>query len=133
MSEKQVTFESLTGKQQLFVSEYLIDFNATQAAIRAGYSVKTAEVMGSKLLKNPRIKPFIDIELDRRQNENRIDAEKVIEGLHELAFKKKDISDANRIRALELLGKHFGVFSINNDDSSTEIKITLPQGMNLPT
>ena len=133
MSEKQVTFESLTGKQQLFISEYLIDFNATQAAIRAGYSQKTAEVMGSKLLKNPRIKPFIDVELNRRQDENRIDAERVIEGLHEMAFKKKEISDANRLRALELLGKHFGVFNNNNEDTSTEIKITLPQGMNLPT
>jgi len=44
--------ESLTLKQPRFVAEYLKDLNATQAAIRAGYSRKTAEVQGSRLLRN---------------------------------------------------------------------------------
>ena len=46
---------ALTGKQQLFVEEYLIDLNATQAAIRAGYSVNTAEAIGFENLRKPKI------------------------------------------------------------------------------
>ena len=45
----------MTPKQQRFIDEYLIDLNATQAAIRAGYSEKTAYSMGSRLLKNVEI------------------------------------------------------------------------------
>lgn len=45
----------LTPKQEKFVDEYLVDLNAKQAAIRAGYSAKTAEVQGSKLLRNPKV------------------------------------------------------------------------------
>ena len=45
----------LTEKQQRFVEEYLVDLNATQAAIRAGYSVKTADVQGSRMLRNVKV------------------------------------------------------------------------------
>ena len=51
---------ALTAKQQAFVDEYLVDFNATQAAIRAGYSVKDADKIGTVLLRNTRIKAVID-------------------------------------------------------------------------
>ncbi len=44
--------DNLTAKQQRFIKEYLIDLNATQAAIRAGYSAKTAQEQGSRLLSN---------------------------------------------------------------------------------
>ena len=47
--------QTLTTKQKLFVSEYLVDRNAKQAAIRAGYSAKTAEVQGSRLLSNVKV------------------------------------------------------------------------------
>jgi len=50
----------LTAKQQRFVEEYLVDLNATQAAIRAGYRVKDADKIGTKLLRNTRIKAAID-------------------------------------------------------------------------
>ena len=50
----------LTLKQQTFVDEYLVDLNATQAAIRAGYSVKDADKIGTKLLRNTRIEAAID-------------------------------------------------------------------------
>ena len=46
----------ISAKQELFVDEYLIDLNATQAAIRAGYSPKTAEQQGSRLLSNVKVK-----------------------------------------------------------------------------
>ena len=51
---------TLTSKQKQFVSEYLIDRNAKQAAIRSGYSVKTAEVQGSRLLSNVKVKALVD-------------------------------------------------------------------------
>ena len=50
----------LTEKQQRFVEEYLVDLNATQAAIRAGYSVKTADVQGSRMLRNVKVHRYID-------------------------------------------------------------------------
>ncbi len=46
---------SLTPKQQLFVAEYLVDLNATQAAVRAGYSKKTAYSVGHENLKKPEV------------------------------------------------------------------------------
>lgn len=52
--------EYLTRKQEQFVREYLVDFNATQAAIRAGYAVRSAGSIGSELLKNPRVKYEIE-------------------------------------------------------------------------
>ena len=49
----------LTPKQERFVEEYLIDLNATQAAIRAGYSAKTAEAQGSRLLSNVNVSALV--------------------------------------------------------------------------
>ena len=57
----------MTPKQRAFVSEYLIDFNATQAAIRAGYSKKTANVIGPENLAKPCIREQIDNHLSERQ------------------------------------------------------------------
>lgn len=56
---KETTPVALTLKQQRFVEEYLIDLNATQAAIRTGYSAKTAEVQGPRLLGNVRVSAAI--------------------------------------------------------------------------
>ena len=57
---------TLTAKQRAFVFEYPKDFNATQAAIRAGFSVKGAAVTGSRLLTNPKIQQLIDQEFSKR-------------------------------------------------------------------
>lgn len=51
----------LTEKQQRFVEEYLIDLNATQAAIRAGYSAKTADQQGSRMLANVKVQQAISV------------------------------------------------------------------------
>ena len=56
---------SLNAKQQRFVEEYILDLNATQAAIRAGYSPKTAEVTGCKLLRNAKVAAAIQEGIDR--------------------------------------------------------------------
>lgn len=76
---------TLRGKQQRFVDEYLIDRNATQAAIRAGYSARTAEQMGYQLLQKTSVKEAIakgEAELAER---NKITQDKVLNRLWEMA------------------------------------------------
>jgi phage terminase small subunit len=68
----------LTPKQRLFIKEYLVDLNATQAAIRAGYSVYTANEQGSRLLANVSIKSAIKEEMDKRAKRTEIDIDRVL-------------------------------------------------------
>lgn len=76
----------LTAKQELFISEYMKDLNATQAAIRAGYSEKTATEQGSRLLANVKIKTEIDKRLKVLTEKCGVTAERVIEELAHIAF-----------------------------------------------
>lgn len=59
----------LTPKQKRFCEEYLIDLNATQGAIRAGYSQKTAYSTGQRMLKNVEVQNYIQKHLEKIQNE----------------------------------------------------------------
>jgi phage terminase small subunit len=72
---------SLSNKRRAFVEEYLRDFNATQAALRAGYSSRTAYSQGQRLLKNVEIKAAID----ERLSELKLSADEVLIGLTEQA------------------------------------------------
>ncbi|MCJ0927912.1 terminase small subunit [Acinetobacter lwoffii] len=74
----------LTDKQQRFVDEYLIDLNATQAAIRAGYSEKTAAAIGAENLIKPNIQNAIQEAQARRQEQTQIDAAYVLKRLVEI-------------------------------------------------
>ncbi|RVT36892.1 terminase small subunit [Acinetobacter indicus] len=74
----------LTDKQQRFVDEYLIDLNATQAAIRAGYSEKTAAAIGAENLIKPNIQNAIQEAQARRQEQTQIDAAYVLRRLVEI-------------------------------------------------
>ena len=76
----------LTPKQQAFVNEYLIDLNATQAAIRAGYSPNTAQQMGSENLSKPVIRNAIDKAIADRSRRTGINQERVIREIAKLAF-----------------------------------------------
>ena len=76
---------ALRGKQQRFVNEYLIDRNATQAAIRAGYSSKTAGSIGDENLKKPEIKKAIDIAENDLAERNKITQDRVLNRLWEMA------------------------------------------------
>ena len=76
----------LTLKQELFIKEYLIDLNATQAAIRAGYSEKTAQVIGSENLSKPFIAIAIQEAMNKRSEKTEITAEKVLQEIAKLAF-----------------------------------------------
>lgn len=68
----------LTDKQKRFVEEYLIDLNATQAAIRAGYSEKTADQIGSELLRKTKVSEAVNAAMERRSQKTKIDAEYVL-------------------------------------------------------
>ena len=76
----------LTAKQQRFVEEYLIDLNATQAAIRAGYSVKNAGKIGPELLGKTRIKNAIDKAMAERSRRTGINQDRVLLELAKIAF-----------------------------------------------
>jgi phage terminase small subunit len=76
----------LTPKQKLFVAEYLKDLNATQAAIRAGYSPKTAEQQGHQLLKKPSVSQAVGAKAEKRLEKLDISAERILEELAKLAF-----------------------------------------------
>lgn len=107
---------ALTPKQKQFVVEYLVDFNATAAAKRAGYSEKNADKIGSELLGKTRVSQAIQEAIQDRQSRTEVTQDYVIEKLKEIA--DKDASDAqdsdlkysSKIKALELLGKHLGAW-----------------------
>lgn len=141
----------MTNKQKRFIEEYLIDFNATQSAIRAGYSVDTAKDIGCENLAKPNIKKAINKALAERSRRTGITQDRVIQELARVAFvnfndvvdengeiksdasaddlaciesykvengdsinggsSKREVKLASKLKALELLGKHLGMFS----------------------
>ncbi|WP_213431657.1 terminase small subunit, partial [Paenibacillus dendritiformis] len=72
---------ALTAKQKAFVQEYLIDLNATQAAIRAGYSAKTARKIGAENLTKPDIQKAIQEAMERREKRTEITQDRVLQEL----------------------------------------------------
>ena len=141
----------LTKKQQLFVDEYLIDLNATQAAIRAGYSVGSARDIGCENLTKPNIQQAIAEKMAERSRRTGVNQDRVVLELAKLAFVKmtdivdshgrikdtatdddlaciesmkykssesetgssveREIKIASKMKALELLGKHLGMWN----------------------
>jgi|SaaInlStandDraft_1057018.scaffolds.fasta_scaffold23587_3 phage terminase small subunit len=97
----------VTSRQKKFILEYLKDLNATKAAERAGY--KHPQVQGSQLLAKPKIKAEIDSEKKHRSDRLKLDCDWVIKRLQAEADDRNNTASA-RIRALELIGKHLGVF-----------------------
>jgi len=76
----------LPPRQARFVEQYIIDLNATQAAIRAGYSKKTAFVQGSRLLRNAKVKRLIKKAIERRSKRTEVTADKVIKEFARVGF-----------------------------------------------
>lgn len=154
-------------KHERFVEEYLIDLNATQAAIRAGYSPKTAKEQASRLLSNVNISAAIDKAIAERSKRTGINQDRVLLELARIGFAKiTDIIDPTTAKikqdaseddlaciqsvkikpnefgverevrlcdkkaALELLGKHLGMFKDKlelNSDMDLNIKIDYGQ------
>lgn len=106
----------MTDKQRRFADEYLIDLNATRAYKAAYPSVKrdeTARANASRLLTYANVQEYIREHMQQRQERVQITQDEVVNALKELAF--GDGKDADRIRALELLGKHLGMFQPRKD------------------
>lgn len=99
---------SLNPKQAAFVREYLVDLNATQAALRAGYSKKTAHAQGSRLLKHAEVQAQLAAAQVKRAQKLELRADDVLRELMHLAF--SDIGtafdDENRLRPLHELEPH---------------------------
>ena len=121
----------MNAKQRKFADEYLIDCNATQAAIRAGYNEKTAYSQGQRMLKNVEVKTYIEEQLERLHNEKTADAQEVLEYLTAVmrgqhreqtlqlvgdgvqTITDIDVSARERLKAAELIGKRYGMFRDN--------------------
>ena len=119
----------MTPRQQKFCDEYLISGNATDAAIKAGYSRKTAKQTGSENLAKPDLRAYIDEQLAKIHSAKIADAEEVMKyltsvmrGEHtEQVLKLSgegvqtvtdiDVSAKERLKAAELIGKRYGLFT----------------------
>jgi phage terminase small subunit len=141
----------LNDQQNQFTLEYIVDFNGKQAAIRAGYSKRSAEVTASRLLSNDKVSSRIKELVSQRAERTQITADYVLFGLKEVAERcmqhqpvmvfdyqaKKmaqrtdddgkavwefDSSGANK--AFELLGKHVGIFERDNNQKNMKITIS---------
>ena len=138
----------MTKKQKRFCEEYLIDLNATQAAIRAGYSPDTAKAIGCENLTKPDICAHIDRAMAERSRRTGVNADRVVQELAKIAFVnatdvidpktatvkedalpedtaaiqsvkvktfgedglEREIKMADKLKALEMLGRHLGMF-----------------------
>lgn len=121
----------MNARQKKFCDEYLIDCNATQAAIRAGYSPKTAYSIGGENLKKPELKAYIDEQLELLHSKRTADAQEVLEYLTSVmrgehteqtlqlvgdgvqTITDIDVSAKERLKAAELIGKRYGMFKDN--------------------
>lgn len=121
----------LTPKQQKFCNEYLSNGNnATQAAIAAGYSKKTARIIGSKLLTSVNILKFLSSKKEVDVNQSGYDQKKhflELEELHKMAVKAGDVKAA--LKAVELKGKLNGLY-IEKHQEVEKITFTCKWGDN---
>lgn len=143
----------MTAKQMRFCDEYLIDLNATQAAIRAGYSQKTAGVMAAENLKKPIIQNYIEQRMAEKEaaliaDQNEVlkyltqvlrgesQAEVIVvegtgDGCSEARTMQKAPDEKERLKAAELLGKRYGLYKDTvNEVVDMELNITVDYGGN---
>jgi phage terminase small subunit len=118
----------MTARQHRFITEYLVDLNATQAAVRAGYSRRTANRIASENLSKPDIRAHVNKEMDDRARRTEITLDNVVKELAIIAFSNAHagadggvsrIRTADKLRALELLGKHLGMFREREESPAT--------------
>lgn len=103
----------MTEKQKRFCDEYLIDSNGTRAYKAAYPSVKNDDVAAAcsyKLLRNAQIKSYLDERLEQLHNERTATAQEVVEFLS-ATLRDKGETSQNRLKAAELLGKRYGLFT----------------------
>lgn len=144
---------ALTAKQKRFCDEYLIDLNATQAAIRAGYSKRSARQIADKNMSKADIKAYIDARMAEKESQliagqdevlkyltsvlrgesqsTEIVVEGVGEGCSEARAIEKAPSEKDRLKAAELLGKRYGIYTEkveSNVDMDLNISIDYGDG-----
>ena len=120
MSKRKYAKADLNERQRLFALEYPVDFNATEAAKRAGYSPRTAHVQGHDLLRHPKIKPEIEKATAALAKRTETGHDWVIEQLKLTARIGQEATPpqvAGVVKALELIGKHLGMFTDRKDIS----------------
>lgn len=133
----------LTLKQQRFADEYIISGNATQAAMLAGYSKKTARSIGQENLTKPDIKKYIDERLDELESSKIAKQEEILKYLTSLMRGEEteqtlrglgegeqmiddiEVSAKDRIKAAELLGKRYGIWTDKIEQTNRNIEIVV--------
>lgn len=114
----------LTAKQARFVTEYLVDLNATQAAIRAGYSPKTARVIGAENLTKPDVAAAVAIGQKVRSERVELTQDWVVEQLREnvkRSMSELEYNGSVANGALQLIGKHLGMFVDRSEINYTDM------------
>ena len=133
--------KGLTQKQRRFIDEYIISGNATQAAIKAGYSKKTAAVTATENLRKPNIKAEIQARNAEIQSEKTADMTEVMEYLTSVmrgeqtesvatskgVFSGVEVSAKDRIKAAELIGKRNGAWT-DKKELTGDLKIDIGMG-----
>lgn len=113
--------QDLTTKQQRFIECYVIDFNATKAAINAGYSEKTARSISCELLTNPNIRSAIKQQLERLSADSYVSREVILTGLLKEAMGTGENSTpASRVNAWSQLGKLSGLYTDTSPQTSVD-------------
>lgn len=102
----------MTDKQDSFVIEYLKDLNATQAAVRAGYSADTAYAIGYENLKKPEIRKKIDSQLNELMDAEKTEIKnRILDKLKQMIFVDEEVRNNERLKAIELMGKYLALFT----------------------
>ena len=122
----------LTPKQQRFVDEYIVDLNATQAYLRAGYKVSetVASVNASRLLANARVQAAIESRKQERARRTEVTQDYVIQIIKatiERCSGEGEYDPKSILRGAELLGKHLGIFVERREVTGKDGKDLVPQ------
>lgn len=103
---------ALPPRKQAFVDAYLVEPNATRAAVLAGYSKKTAKQQGSRLLSSVDVRAALEERNAKRAEKAHLSGEKVLADIDRLAKKAEEAGEYNAaIKGRELLGKHLALFT----------------------
>lgn len=115
--------DKLTIRQDVFVTEYLKDFNATQAAIRSGFAANSAAKTGARMLSHPVVVAKIKEKRDIASTRAEVDPAFVLRELKRVA-EQEDVAQSTKVRALELIAKHLGMLeerlTVKTDSLSPE-------------
>lgn len=113
----------MNPKQQRFVDEYLIDNNGAQAAIRAGYSIRTAREQASQILTKDSVRAYLKERSQSIADKLGIDATYVLSTTKEICDGNKRSQPGVALKAVDLLGKHLKLWQ--EDDKKQSQNITL--------